>query len=370
MDKIYLDDVATSRVAPEVLKAMEPFFLEEYGNPSSLHAKGENAEKAINSAREKLAAEINCKPHEIIFTSGATESNNVALKSFWKPGKKRIIISSIEHPSIMETADFLENAGVEVLEIGLDKECKLNLEKLEKSITENTLMVSIIHANNIFGVVQKLEAIGKICKKHNVLFHTDAAQSFGKVGIDVRKMNISALSASAHKLGGPKGIGLLFVKEGLEVEPLIHGGGQERGIRSGTENVPGTVGFAKALELTKKVDNKRIVKIRDKLIEGLKEIGGKINSSSDGLFNIVNVSFPGIDAEGLVYRLSGRGIYVSAGSACDSKKEKEDYVLKAIGLSDEEIKGSIRISLNEGISEKDVKRVVGKIRDSVEKLRV
>jgi len=365
MKKLYLDDAATSRVVPKVLKAMEPFFLEEYGNPGSLHEMGERAEKAMNEARAKLASEINAKPHEIIFTSGATESNNIALKSLWRPGKKRIIISGIEHPSIEETANFLEKAGVEVVEVPVDKDGKIKLGSLEKAITKDTLLVSIIHANNIFGVIQDLEAIGKICKKRSVLFHTDATQSFGKIEIDVRKMNVSMLSASAHKIGGPKGTGLLFVKENLKVEPMMHGGGQERDLRSGTENVPGIVGFAAALDVIKKINKNKIKVLRDRLVEGLKKIGGKINSPEDGLFNIVNVGFPEIDAESLVYRLSAKGIYISAGSACDSKKSKEDRVLKAIGLNDKEIKGSVRISLSDEISEGDVDRVVREIEESI-----
>jgi cysteine desulfurase len=365
---IYLDDSATTRVFPEVVGEMKKFYLEEYGNPSSLHEMGERAEKAMNEARKKLATEIGAKPYEIIFTSGATESNNMALKSFWGSKKKKIIVSAFEHPSIRETADFLGGAGVEIIEISVNKEGRINLNELEKAISEDTLLVSVIHVNNITGAMQDLETIGKICKNKGTLFHTDAAQSFGKISINVRKMNISMLSASAHKIGGPLGIGFLYIKSGLELEPLIHGGGQERGIRSGTENVPGVIGFAKALELTKKIDKKNIAKTRDKLIVGLKEIGGKINSPPDGLFNIVNVGFPGIGAESLVYRLSARGIYVSAGSACDSKKSKEDRALKALGLSDEEVKSSIRISLSENISEKDVDNVIGEIKKNLEKI--
>jgi len=370
MKKLYLDEFATTRVSPQVLEAMKPFFLEEYGNPSSLHEMGEKATKVMNEAREKLAAEINAKAHEIIFTSGGTESNNLALKGLYKLGKKKIIISAIEHPSIVEVCAHSETQGYNIVKIPVDKEGLIDINKLEGEIDSDTALVSIMHVNNIFGVVQDLEKIGKICKEKNVLFHTDAVQSFGKLDMDVRKMNIDMLSASAHKIGGPKGIGLLYVKEGVELEPMIQGGGQERDLRSGTENVPGIIGFTKALELIKKINKEKVSKVRDKLIEKLEGIGGKVNSSKDGLYNCIHVSFPGVDNETLVVFLSHKGIYVSAGSACDSKKEKEDYVLKAIGLNDDLIRGSIRISIGEDISEEDVDFIVTGIKESVEKLRV
>jgi len=373
MKKLYLDEAATTRVYPEVVEAMKPFFLEEYGNPSSLHEMGESALKAINKARKTLAEEIGAKAHEIYFTSGGTESDNWVIQGISKayPNKKKIIISAIEHAAIMETCEFMEEQGYEIVKIPVDSEGLIDLARLENEIDENTLLVSIIHVNNIFGVIQDLEKIGELCKKKDVLFHTDAIQSFGKLDIDVSKINISLLSASGHKIGGPKGIGFLYVKEGVDIKPLIIGSGQERGLRSSTENVPGIIGFAKALEINKKIDKEKISKVRSKLMSRLEKIGGIINGSkNERIYNNIHVSFSGVDNETLVVFLSHRGIYVSAGAACNSKKHKEDYVLKALGLKDEETKGSIRISIGSDFGEEDVDFVVSEIEKSVGKLRL
>ena len=339
---------------------------------------GEIAQKAINEARKKLAGEINAKPHEILFTSSATESNNIALRALakTKPHKKpKIIISSVEHPSINEVANYLGNQGYKIIRIPVNKEGIIDINYLEKEIDkepEKIYLVSVMHVNNIFGTVQYIEKMGKICKEKNVIFHTDAVQSFGKLKIDVNKMNISMLSASAHKIHGPKGIGFLYVKNGIKLIPWLFGGGQEKDLRSGTENVPAIIGFARALELTRKINKEKIRKARDKLIIKLEKLGGKINGPKDErrVYNNVHVSFPGINNETLVTFLSNKGIYVSAGSACDSKKEKEDYVLKALGLNKKERDGSIRITIGEEISEKDVDFVVGEIKKSVKKLRI
>jgi cysteine desulfurase len=372
MREIYLDDTATTKVDEIVLEAMKPFFLEEYGNPSSLHEMGERAAKGMNDARSKLANEIGAKAHEIIFTSSATESNNVALRALAKTKphtKPKLIVSKIEHPSVYEVAQYLKNQGYELVEISVDKSGRINLEELGREIDDKTYLVSVIHANNIIGSVQDLKSIGKLCKSKDVLFHTDATQSFGKLDIDVGKMGISMLSSSAHKIGGPKGVGLLYIQEGTELNPWLYGGGQEKGIRSGTENVPGIVGFAKALELVRKEDADKIKEINMKLTGGLAEIGGSINSSISGLPNIINVSFSKIDGETLVYRLSGRGIYVSAGSACDSKKDKDDRVLKSISLSEDLIKGSIRITIGKDFKSSDVNYVVNQIDECVKELK-
>jgi len=373
MKKLYLDEAATTHVYPEVVEEMKSFFLEEYGNPSSLHEMGESALRAINKARKTLAEEIGAKPHEIYFTSGGTESDNWAIQGIAKayPNKKKIIISAIEHAAIMETCEFMEKQGYAIVKIPVNGKGLIDLIRLENEIDENTLLVSIIHANNIFGVIQDLGKIGELCKKKDVLFHTDAIQSFGKLDIDVNKMDISMLSASGHKIHGPKGIGFLYVREGTKINPLIFGGGQEKDLRSGTENVPAIVGFAKALEISKKVNTEKVSKVRDKLMSRLEGTGGIIIGARDEnrMYNNIHVSFPGVDNETLVAFLSHKGIYVSAGSACDSKKSKEDYVLKALGLKDEEIKGSIRISIGSDFSEEDVDFVVSEIEKSVEKLR-
>lgn len=370
MKPLYLDHAATTPVRKEVVKVMNEFFVSKYGNAGSLHALGDASEKALENARKKFAGELGCKTEEIYFTSGASESNNTALKCL--AGKKRkVIISTIEHPSVEESAGYLEDNGWDVVRIRVDKNGLLDLEELEKEIDNETALVSVIHASNVFGTIQDLRAIAGICKKHKVLFHTDATQSFGKLPINVRDLGIDMLSASAHKIGGPKGVGLLFVRRGVALHPMIHGGGQEFGLRSGTENVPGIVGFAKALEWQKKVHGDKIRKLRDSMISELEKIGGKLVGDRERrMYHNVNVAFAGANNETLVYRLSGKGIYISAGSACDSKKEKEDYVLKALGLSKKEREGSIRISLGEDFKEKDIGRVVGEIKKIVKRMKI
>jgi cysteine desulfurase len=370
---IYLDNSATTKVKDKVMKEMQKYFLEDYGNPSSQHKLGENALKAITKAREQIAKEINAKPQEIYFTSGATESNNLALQGLVKANqdKKKIIISSIEHPSISETCNYLQENGYKISRIPVDAQGHIRLDILKREIDSNTLLVSIMHVNNIFGTIQDLEKIGEICKEKNSPFHTDAVQSLGKLNIDVQKQNISLLSASAHKIGGPKGIGFLYVKENTNIEPLFYGGGQEKNIRSGTENVPGIMGFAKAIELQKKVKKDKIEKLRDKLIDNLIKLGGKINGSlQNRIYNNINVSFILIDSETLIQYLSSRGFYISSGSACESKREKEEQALKALGLNGVEIKGSIRIVLNEDTTEKDIQVLTNEIKKAIKKISI
>ena len=369
MQKLYLDNAATTKTRKEVVREMGKFMLEDYGNPSSQHEFGIKAREAIDNARAKIAKEINARAGEIHFTSGGTESNNLAIFGLAKAekNKKTIIISEIEHPSIIEPCKELEKRGYKIIKIGVNKEGIINIDELEKLIKANRddlLLVSVMHVNNIIGVVQEIEEIEIICKENGVLFHTDAVQSFGKIDIDVRN-GIDLLSASGHKINGPKGIGFLYAREGIDIMPLIYGGGQEKGIRSGTENVPGIIGMAKALELQRKINKDKIKNIRDKFMKELEKIGGKINGSEKKrIYNNINVSFP-VDASNLVAFLSEKGIYVSAGSACESKKEKEDETLKAIGLGKEEIKGSIRITLNGEIKKKDLDKVIKEIGKSL-----
>lgn len=363
MREIYLDNASTTQVYPAVVKEMNKFFLKEYGNPSSIHHLGKEARREMDKVRAQIAKEINCKPWEIIFTSGATESNNLALQGLAKANrkKKKIIISAIEHASIISVCDSLKSWGYSIVKIPVNKEGLLDLIKLEKEIDSNTLIVSIIHANNVIGTLQDIEKIGKLCKQKSTIFHTDAAQSFCKEKIDVRKMNIDLLSGSAHKIHGPKGVGFLYVKEEVGIEPIIYGGGQERDVRSGTENVPGIMGLGKAVELSVKVNKNKIMKIRDLFIRELEKIGGKINGSKDKrLWNNIHVSFPINDEQGLVIYLCHKNIYVSSGSACDTKKEKEDQVLKAIGVKSD--LSNIRISLDENVKEKDVMYVVKEVK--------
>lgn len=366
MKELYFDNSATTPLRSEVVKEMNKVMLSTYGNPSSAHALGDRASKLMLNSRMKLARAMGAKVHEIYFTSGTTESNNWVFSGLahTNPGKKKILISSIEHPSIRETANLFKNWGYKIIEIPVSSEGFVDLNFIEKNIDSETLFVSIIHANNIFGTIQNLKKIGDLCKSKNVLFHTDCAQSFGKMPILVHDWNIDLLSASAHKIGGPKGIGLLYVRDGIKFSPLLWGGGQEKGLRSGTENVPGIVGFAKACELSLKNDWTRVSEVRDYLIEKIENLGGKLVGSKgiDRLANNIFFSFKGINGEDLMYNLSNAGIYVSTGSACDSKKEKEDSSLIAIGLGKEQIKSSIRASLPFDVSKKEVDYFLTKLR--------
>lgn len=367
---IYMDNASTTKVYPEAVDEMKRAMLEEYGNPSSAHELGENALKLINEARKKLADEIGAKLWGIVFTSCATESNNLALfgiaNSEIGKEKKKIIISSIEHASVFEPAMELRKKGFSVVEISVDKEGFIDFEQLEKEIDDKTLVVSVIHGNNEIGTLQDLEKIGYICRKRGVIFHTDAAQSFGKEKIDVKKMNIGMLSASGHKIGGPKGIGFLFIREGIGITSVLLGGGQEKGIRSGTENVPAVIGFAKALEMIKKKNSEGMKEIRDYFISEIEKIDGKINGSRDKrLANNVSARFE-CDAGMLLAYLSQNGIMCSTGSACNEKSEKENRILGAIGLNKKEIEGTIRFSIGFDTSKKDIDFTVGKIKEFLE----
>ena len=366
MRELYFDNSATTAVHSEVVREMNKVMLRDYGNPSSAHAIGDRASKIVLSARTKIARAIGSRAHEVYFTSGTTESNNLALQGLARayPSKKKIIISAIEHLSIRETCSYLKTCGYNIVEVPVDSLGFIDLDFLEHAIDSNTLVVSVMHANNIFGTIQDLKKIGDICHRKGVLFHTDCAQSFGKLNVLVHDWNIDLLSASAHKIGGPKSVGLLYVHDGLKILPLFFGGGQEKGLRSGTENTAGIVGFAKACELSLKDDWTRVSKMRDYLIEKLREIDGNIVGALGRyrLPNNVFVTFSRVDAEELMHKLSVREIYVSQGSACDSKKEKEDSALRAIGLSAKDIRNSLRISLPADVTKKDVEYFVKVLR--------
>lgn len=359
---IYLDSAATMPVFPEVVKAMLPYYLEKYGNSSSPHQMGEDARDAVEDARRKIALELGCKAHELVFTSGGTEANTFALKGITgtlrHKKKKKIIISTIEHSSIVEMCETLEKEGYEIVEVGVDREGRINWEELEKAVDGETLLVSVIHGNNEIGTLQNIISIGALCKKRGVLFHTDAVQSFGKETIKVHDWNIDLLSASAHKMGGSKGVGLLYVRSGVEIAPIIIGGGQERGLRGGTENVSGIVGFAKALEMMKK-NRVKMKPLQDFFMRGVEKLGGTLTGSREQrLEDHVSVFFPGIDAEMLVLRLSQKGVMCSTKSACLSKEEKESRVLRAIGLSHQEIRGAVRFGLHPRLTKKDIGRAL------------
>ncbi len=366
MSELYFDVSATTATHPEVVREMSKAMLADFGNPSSAHDLGYRALKLIDGARTKLARAIGARAHEIYFTSGTTESNNWVFSGLAHVNahKKKILISSIEHPSVRETANLFKNWGYNIVEIPVSSEGFVDLDFLERNIDSETLFVSVIHANNIFGTLQNLKKIGDICRRKGTLFHTDAAQSFGKIKILVHDWNIDLLSASGHKINGPKGVGLLYVRDGVKISPLFYGGGQEKGLRSGTENVPGILGFAKATEISLRKDWGKVETLRNILIGGLTALGGKVYGATGHgrLPNNIFVSFPGIDSEMLMHKLSARGIYVSTGSACDSKKAREDAALCAIGLSKQEMKSSIRISLPAEVMKKDIESFLNVLR--------
>lgn len=376
--RIYLDYAATTPVDFRVMKAMKPYFDKNFGNTMSVHQFGKEAYEAVENARKIIAEFINAYSEEIIFTSSATESNNLALKGLAflnRNLKNHIIVSSIEHDCVLNAARWLKKQGFEVDYLPVDKYGLVDIESLKKLIKKNTLLVSVIHGNNEVGTIQDISLIGKICREKEVLFHTDAAQSLGKVPIDVKKMNIDLLTGSSHKIYGPKGAAFLYIRNGVKIEPLLHGGGHEKGLRSSTLNVPAIVGFGKACQILKdegEEENKRLTKLRDYIIEKiLKEIKAtKLNGHpTKRLSNNINISFLGIEGEALVLTLDSFGIAVSSGSACSSKTLKPSHVLLAMGLKPEEAHGSIRISIGRFTTKKEIDYFLEVLPKAVERLR-
>jgi len=373
MKQIYLDNAATTKVDDEVLKAMLPYFTEKYGNASSIHTAGQEAKNALEDSRRKIAKAISVKSYEIIFTSGGTESNNFALKGLFfanYPEKNHIIITKIEHDCILNTCKWLEKQGAKITYLDVDSEGFVNPKDIEKEITNKTIVVSVIHGNNEIGTVQNLEEIGKICREKNVLFHTDACQSFTKIPIDVKRQNLDLVTLNAHKIHGPKGVGALYIREGIKITPLAHGGGHEKGLRSGTENIPGIVGFAKSVEISKSEDVEKMIQLRDKFIEGILRIPNvKLNGPKNRLCNNVNISFNNIEGEAIGGYLENYGIYTSTGSACASHSLESSHVLKAIGLTPIQTNSSLRISISKYTTEEDIDYVLEKLLKIVKKLR-
>ena len=350
--KVYFDNAATTRVRKEVVKAMKPFFDLDYGNASSLHSFGVSARKAVEESRARIAKSIGVSPEEVFFTSGATEADNMALKGMAfaakKQGKNHLIVSSIEHHAILHTADWLESRGFTITRLPVDESGFVKASDLEDAITDKTFLVSIMYANNEIGTIEPIKELSKICAEKNVPFHTDAVQALGKIPLELE--NVSMASFSAHKLYGPKGVGILFKRAGTNIEPLLHGGGHEFGLRSGTENVPGIVGMAKAMELARKemkTEAMRQSKMRDKLMNGILEVPStRINGhKTKRLPNNINASFSFIEGESLVLRLDKEGIMASTGSACSSPNLEPSHVLLAIGLKPAEAHGSLRLTL-------------------------
>ena len=370
VENIYLDAGATTRVDPKVIEAMQPYLSEKYGNASSSHDKGKEAKQALNDSRKTIAKALNAKPEEIIFTSGGTESNNLAIKSIAFTNKNKgnhIITTKIEHDCILESCKWLEKQGFKITYLDVDEQGFVKPEALESAITNKTILVSIIHGNNEVGTIQDLKALGDVCKKHNVYFHTDACQSFTKTELNVKKINIDLITLNAHKIHGPKGIGALYVKKGTNIESWQHGGGHESGLRSGTENIPAIIGFAKAVELANKEHVAYMTKLRDKLITNIK---GKLHGplGNKRLCNNVNVYFEGVDGDALGSYLNNKNIASSLGSACSTYTGGPSHVLKAIGLSDKEAGNSVRLTISRFTKEEDIDRVTFVLEKAVKKL--
>jgi len=373
--RIYMDYAATTPVRSEVLTAMKPYFDKKFGNASSIHKWGRDAKEALDSARATIAKALGCKESEIIFTSGGTEADNLAIvgAAFANREKgKHIITSAIEHPAVLDTCKWLAKEGFDVTYLPVDKYGLVSQKEVESAIRKDTVLVSIMHANNEIGTIQPIEEIGKICKAKGVLFHTDAVQTFCHIPIDLT--NIDMLSVSSHKIGGPKGVGALFVRTDVRLEPLVHGGGQEHGMRSGTENVAGVVGFATAAELgmkEMKTEGKRLADLRDRLISSVLKIE---NSTLTGhpkqrLPNNASFWFKFIEGEALGLSLDDLGVASSTGSACSSKSLEPSHVLLACGLKAHEAHGSLRLTIGKDTTKADVDYVLKVLPGVVEKLR-
>ncbi len=373
--EVYLDNGATTKIDPKALEAMRPYFEKYYGNPSSIHTFGEKAGEGLEKARKIIAKSINAKPEEIYFTSGGTESNNLALKgiAFANKDKNHIITTKVEHKSVINTCKWLEKQGFKVSYLSVDKEGFVDPEELKSAITPETLMFSVIHGNNEIGTINNLEALGKLCKEAGIEFHTDACQSYTKTEIDVEKQNLSMVTLNSHKIHGPKGVGALYIRKGLKLEPWQHGGNHEKGMRSGTENVHGIVGFAEAVKLgMNKKHVKTMAELRDRLIEGVLKIPDTKLNGPNGekrLCNNANFSFLAIEGEAIGGYLNQKMVASSTGSACSAKTLQPSYVLKAIGLTDEEANGSLRLTLSRFTTEEEIDYVVKVLPKIVSKLR-
>ena len=375
---IYLDNAATTKTAPEVVEAMLPYFSEHYGNPSSIYSLGTESKKVVSEVRESIAKSLGAANNEIYFTAGGSEADNWAIKATaeaYAQKGKHIITSAIEHHAVLHTCEYLEKRGFEVTYVGVDENGILKLDELEKAIRPDTILISVMFANNEIGTIQPIKEIGRIAKEHDVLFHTDAVQAYGQLPINVDEYQIDMLSASAHKLNGPKGIGFLYIRKGLKTRSFIHGGAQERSRRAGTENVPGIVGlgaasaraFSRMEEKTKKE-----IELRDYLIRRIEEEVPYCRLNGDRtqrLPNNVNFSFRFVEGESLLIMLDMRGICASSGSACTSGSLDPSHVLLAIGLPHEIAHGSLRLTLSEENTKEELDTTVEAIKEIVARLR-
>lgn len=377
--EIYLDNSATTKPYDKVVEKMVYALTTDYANPSAVHRKGVEVEKNIKKIRQDIAKSIGCKDKEIIFTSGGTEANNTIIRGIANLHKKRknhIITTNIEHPSVIETLEDLEQDGFEVTYLKVNKDGIIDIEELKKAIKRNTILVTTMHVNNEIGSIQPIKEIGKYLStlKDKIYFHVDAVQSFAKINFKPSRYNIDFMSVSGHKLHGPKGVGFMYIKDSNRIKPIITGGGQEIGIRSGTENVAGIYGLGEAVNIITSDLNNKIEKIellkcklKSELIESIPDI--KVNSTEDGVCHILNVSFLGAKGEVLLHHLAQQGVFVSTGSACSSKK-KGSHVLNAIGLNPQEIDSAIRFSLSDMTTEEEIDEAIKIIVKSVEELRM
>ena len=375
---IYLDNAATTKTAPEVVKAMLPYFSEHYGNPSSIYSLGTESKKAVSGVRESIAKSLGAATNEIYFTAGGSEADNWAIKATAEAYAQKgghIITSAIEHHAVLHTCEYLEKRGFEVTYVGVDENGILKLDELEKAIRPDTILISVMFANNEIGTIQPIKEIGRIAKEHGVLFHTDAVQAYGQLPINVDEYQIDMLSASAHKLNGPKGIGFLYIRKGLKTRSFIHGGAQERSRRAGTENVPGIVGLGAASERAfarMEEKTKKEIELRDYLIRRIEEEVPYCRLNGDRtrrLPNNVNFSFRFVEGESLLIMLDMRGICASSGSACTSGSLDPSHVLLAIGLPHEIAHGSLRLTLSEENTKEELDTTVEAIKEIVARLR-
>jgi cysteine desulfurase len=378
MKRIYMDHSATTPVAPEVLEAMLPYFMQKFGNASSLHSFGLEARTAVEESREKVARLLGADPEEIVFTSGGTESDNLALKGIAYRNRsegRHIITTSIEHPAVLEVCRGLEREGFQVTYLPVDHEGLLELGALESALRKDTILISIMHANNEIGSIQPLEEIGRMAEERDIYLHTDAVQTAGKIPTRVRDLGADLLSISAHKLYGPKGIGALYVRKGTRIESITQGGGHERGMRSGTENVAGIVGLGRAADLAGEnmpAEMKRLTRLRDRLADlvlGRVEKAWINGSMKRRLPSNMNFGFDYVEGESLLLYLDSKGIAVSTGSACSSHKLEPSHVLLALGLQPEQCHGSLRITMGRSNTEEDVDYVADCIAEAVERFR-
>ncbi|MBI5698589.1 MAG: cysteine desulfurase [Thaumarchaeota archaeon] len=372
---IYMDHAASTPIATPVLDEMMPYLKENYGNPSSIHRFGRVATKAIDIARKRIAELINANPNEILFTSGGTESNNTALFGILSQNKGQLITSSIEHDAILEPCKRLEQLGHDVVYLSVDHAGMIDVENLKSKITDKTAFVSIMFANNEVGTIQPIKDISKICKEHNIPFHTDAVQAVGKIPVDVKELGIDLMSISSHKINGPKGIGALYIKHGILLDPFILGGGQENGMRSGTENVANIVGFGKACQVAKEnlqANNANLKNLRDHLVERVsKELSHTTMNGhkEERLPNNAHFTFLGVNGEDLIIKLDEHGIAASTGSACSVKTQKASHVLMAMGFTHEQITGSLRLTVGMTNTIPEIDQTVDILKKVVSELR-